>query len=84
MVDTVMVEIGKLFRTILLNKTWKPDPDIDYLNIDITKLKKMADDRFDDLNLQGRFFHDYNNVLARIELLKKFKDSKRTNSNDEQ
>jgi hypothetical protein len=64
----------KLFRTILFNKTWKPDPNIDYSDINIVELKKMADDRFDNLNIQGRFFYDYNNVLDRIELLRKFKE----------
>ena len=71
----------KLFRRILLNDDWKPEDEIfeDYGQIDIDELKKMADERFDNLNLQGRFFYKYNNVLNKIEILRKFKiESKKT------
>ena len=77
----------KLFREILLDSEWKPKKNIDYSNINIIELKKMADKRFDNLNLKGDFFYDYNDVLERIELLKKMIDindkSKSDKSKDE-
>lgn len=63
-----------LFKTIRDNPSWKPESGLNYSKYNIFELKKMADDWFDKLHSQGFFFHDYNEVLERIELLSKYKN----------
>lgn len=63
--------MNDLFHEIRINKNWKPSNDIDYSFVNIEKLKKLADNWFDKLVYKGDFFHEYNEVLERIELLNK-------------
>jgi hypothetical protein len=69
-----------LFYIIRDDEDWEPDAQKDYSYVDIEKLKKIADDWFDILNLEGEFFYDYNDVLFRIEKLRKFKELKEKDS----
>lgn len=73
----------KLFREILLDNEWKPKKNVDYSNVNITELKKLADKMFDNLNFKGEFFYEYNDVLERIELLKKMIDNNNNNKDNE-
>lgn len=73
----MVLTISELFKEIRLNNKWIPKNSTDYSNIKIDDLKNMADNYFDELNYQGRFFHDYHNVLSRIELLRVFKNKTR-------
>lgn len=65
----------KLFTKIRTEKTWEPSLEEDYSKINIIKLREMADEWFDKLNMEGYFFHDYNIVLERIEKLRKFMEN---------
>lgn len=62
----------ELFNEIKSNKNWKPQKDVDYSQANIELLKRLADNYFDKMNYRGEFFFEYNEVLARIELLNKF------------
>ena len=62
----------ELFKKIRTEKSWKPSLEEDYSKIDIDKLRIMADEWFDKLNIQGDFFQDYNIVMNSIEMLKNF------------
>lgn len=61
----------KLFNEIRTNTKWVPSTNKNYNFVDIHKLKKMADTRFDKMAYKGDFFYDYNDVLYRIETLNK-------------
>ena len=62
--------MNELFNEIRTDRKWRPIEIIDYSFVDIEKLKKLTDNWFDKLVYKGGFFHEYNEVLQRIEILK--------------
>jgi len=62
-----------LFVRLRSEIEWDPSSyPSDLTKVDFEILLYLTDNWFDKLYVQGFFFHDYNDVLARIEDLKKY------------